>query len=131
MSTSGLGSYRAVKNYGNLADANPHQVVHLMLDTLLTRILEARGHLERGETAAKGEKIGKALAITEGLLLSLDLERGGELAENLQRLYDYSMRTLLKANVENRVEPLDEVAGLVREIKAGWDAIPERIAVGG
>lgn len=123
MSSSGLTSYRAVRNYGDLTDAKPERVVQLMLDTLLARILEARGHLERGEIGAKGEKVGKALGIAEGLLLSLDLERGGEIALNLQRLYDYSMRTLLKASLENRSELFDEVAGLVRELKAGWDGI--------
>jgi flagellar protein FliS len=120
---SGVDSYRNVKAYGNLADASPYQVVQLMLDALLSRIAEAAGHLERGETAAKGEKIGKALGIIEGLLLGLDKERGGDIALNLERLYDYSSRTLLKANLENRVDLLKEVSSLLREIKLGWDGI--------
>ena len=118
-----VDSYRNVKAYGNLADASPHQVVQLMLDALLSRIAEAAGHLERGETAAKGEKIGKALGIIEALLLGLDTERGGDIALNLERLYDYSSRTLLKANLENRVDLLKEVSSLLREIKLGWDGI--------
>jgi len=120
---SGLDSYRNVTAYGNLADASPYQVVQLMLDALLSRIAEATGHLERGETAAKGEKIGKALGIIEGLLLGLDKERGGDIATNLERLYDYASRTLLKANLENRVDLLKEVSSLLREIKLGWDGI--------
>jgi len=123
MSLSGLQSYRNVTAYGNLADANPHQVVQLMLDAVLSRVAEASGHLERGETAAKGEKIGKALGIIEALLLALDKERGGELAQNLERLYDYASRTLLKANLENRLDLLKEVSSLLREIKLGWDGI--------
>jgi len=120
---SGLDSYRSVKAYGNLADATPYQVVQLMLDALLSRIAEATGHLERGETAAKGEKIGKALGIIEALLLGLDKQRGGDIATNLERLYDYASRTLLKANLENRVDLLKEVSSLLREIKLGWDGI--------
>jgi flagellar secretion chaperone FliS len=120
---SGLDSYRNVKAYGNLADASPYQVIQLMLDALLSRVAEATGHLERGETAAKGEKIGKALGIIEGLLLGLDKQRGGEIALNLERLYDYASRTLLKANLENRVDLLKEVSSLLREIKLGWDGI--------
>ena len=89
----------------------------------LSRIAEASGHLERGEIAAKGEKIGKALAIIEALMLGLDKERGGEIAQNLERLYDYMARTLLKANLENRVDLLKEVSSLLREIKLGWDGI--------
>ena len=119
----GLQNYRQVGAYGNLAEASPHQVVQVMLDALLARIAEASGHLERGEIAAKGEKIGKALAIIEALMLGLDKSRGGELANNLERLYDYASRTLLKANLENRPDLLKEVASLLREIKLGWDGI--------
>ena len=93
------------------------------IDLMQSRIAEASGHLERGEIAAKGEKIGKALAIIEGLMLGLDKERGGEIAENLERLYDYASRTLLKAHLENRPDLFKEVASLLREIKVGWDGI--------
>lgn len=120
---SGLDSYRNVNAYGSLADATPYQVIQLMFDALLSRIAEATGHLERGETAAKGEKIVKALGIIEGLLLGLDMQRGGDIALNLERLYDYASRTLLKANLENRVDLLKEVSSLLREIKLGWDGI--------
>ena len=115
--------YRSMSAQGNLAEASPHQVVQVMLDATLSRVAEASGHLERGEVAAKGEKIGKALAIIEALMLGLDKERGGELAQNLERLYDYASRTLLKANLENRSDLLKEVTALLREIKLGWDGI--------
>src|SRR5262245_23230535 len=123
MSFAGSQQYRAVGTHGSLATASPYQVVQVMLDAVLSRIAEASGHLERGEVSAKGEKIGKALAIIEALMLGLDKERGGEIAQNLERLYDYASRTLLKANLENRSDLLKEVISLVREIKLGWDGI--------
>ena len=123
MSLLGSQQYRTVGAYGNLAEASPYQVVQVMLDAVLSRIAEASGHLERGEVSAKGEKIGKALAIIEALMLGLDKERGGELAQNLERLYDYASRTLLKAHQENRSDLLKEVTSLLREIKIGWDGI--------
>jgi len=123
MALLGLQQYRKVGAHGNLAEASPYQVVQVMLDTLLSRIAEASGHLDRGETAAKGEKIGKALAIIEALMLGLDKERGGDVAQNLDRLYDYASRTLLKAHLENRSDLLKEVSSLLREIKLGWDGI--------
>lgn len=123
MSTSGIGSYRTMTAYGGLAEASPYKVVQLMLDAILGRVAEAIGHVERGETAAKGEKISKALSIIEALTLNLDTARGGDVAANLERLYDYMARTLLKANLENRADLLKEVSSLVREIKLGWDGI--------
>lgn len=123
MSTSQLNQYRTVGAHGNLAEATPHQVIRVMLDAVLSRISEASGHLERGEVAAKGEKITKALSIIEALMLGLDKQRGGDLAQNLERLYDYASRTLLKAHLENRSDLLKEVTSLLREIKLGWDGI--------
>jgi flagellar secretion chaperone FliS len=123
MSLFGSQQYRSMSAQGNLAEASPYQVVQVMLDAVLSRVAEASGHLERGEVAAKGEKIGKALQIIEALMLGLDKERGGDLAQNLERLYDYASRTLLKANLENRSDLLKEVTSLLREIKLGWDGI--------
>ena len=45
--------------------------------------------------------------------------------ENLEGLYDYMNRRLLLANVKNDTEALDEVSGLLRELKEAWDAIPD------
>lgn len=123
MSTAGLSSYRNMTACGGLEEASPHQVIRIMLDGALARIAEASGHMQRGETAAKGEKIGKALRIIEALMLSLDTARGGDIAVNLERVYDYASRTLLKANAENDAVLLEEVSGLLREIKLGWDGI--------
>ena len=123
MSLSGLDHYRKMGAYSTLADATPHQVVQVMLDAALSRIAEAQGHLERNEVAAKGEKIGKALSIIEALTLGLDTSKGGEIAVNLERLYDYMSRTLLKAHAENRRDLMVEVTSLLREIRDGWNGI--------
>jgi flagellar protein FliS len=122
-----LSSYRSVASIGSLAEADSHEVITVMLGSVLSRIAQARGCIERGETAGKGEQIGKALGVVEGLMLSLDAERGGEIAGNLERLYDYISRSLLRANLDDDIALLDEVSTLVREIKSGWEAIPVEV----
>jgi flagellar protein FliS len=121
--STGIRTYRSIGAHGRVEGANPHRLVQLMFEALLDRLAIARGHLERGRTAAKGESLSRAIALVESLSASLDLERGGEIAENLRALYDYAMRRLLEANLRNDPAAIDEVAGLVREVKGAWDAI--------
>ncbi|MCB2527206.1 flagellar protein FliS, partial [Listeria monocytogenes] len=74
-------------------DASPHRLIQMLMEGGLTRMAQARGALERGEVALKGERIGKAIASVGGLREGRDFEAGGELAANLDRLYAYmSMR---------------------------------------
>ena len=123
-----LKAYQQLDAYSSLEDARPEQVIQVMLDTCLTRLAQAKGHMERGEIGPKAEQISRALGIVEGLQLSLDPEQGGQLATNLNDLYDYMARTLLQGNLENKPELLDEVAGLLLELKSAWDQITVAVA---
>lgn len=121
--THGTRAYRNIAAHGQVAAADPKQLIALLLAGAIDRITEARGHLERGNVARKGEVLGRALAIIGELNGSLNLEKGGEIAANLRGLYDYAGRRLIEANLHNDSGMLDEIAGLLREIKSGWDAI--------
>jgi len=118
-----MRQYQSVNTQAQAVDASPHQLIQMLMDGGLTRIAQARGAMERQQTAMKGELIGKAIAIIGGLRDGLDLQAGGELAANLNRLYQYMISRLLEANVKNDAASLDEVAGLLRNVKTGWDAI--------
>lgn len=118
-----MRQYQSVNTQAQAVDASPHQLIQMLMAGGLTRIAQARGAMERQQTAMKGELIGKAIAIIGGLRDGLDLQAGGELAANLNRLYQYMISRLLEANVKNDAASLDEVAGLLRNVKTGWDAI--------
>jgi flagellar secretion chaperone FliS len=118
-----LKQYQAVNTHVQAVDASPHRLIQMLMEGGLTRIAQARGAMERQQTAMKGELIGKAIGIIGGLRDGLNLEQGGEVAANLDRLYEYMANRLLEANVQNDMAPLDEVAGLLRNVKSGWDVI--------
>ncbi|TWE09704.1 flagellar protein FliS [Pseudomonas sp. AG1028] len=118
-----MRQYQNVNTQAQAVDASPHRLIQMLMEGGLTRLAQARGAMERGQFAMKGELIGKAIGIIGGLRAGLNLEEGGELAVNLDNLYDYMSRRLLEANLKNSVEPLDEVADLLRNVKSGWDAI--------
>lgn len=119
--------YQQVGVAGQVADASPHRLIALMLDGALARIAGARGAMDNGDVSAKGLLIGRAIGLVEGLRTSLDQERGGELAANLDSLYEYMGRRLLEANLHNDAAALDEVTGLLREIQSAWTALGESV----
>ena len=121
---STLAAYQSVAAHGGVAAADPHRLVVMLMDGALDRIARARGCIENGALQEKNELLASAVAIVDELRVSLDLKAGGPIAANLDDLYDYMCRQLVKANLNNRVETLDEVSHLLGEIRSAWIALP-------
>lgn len=119
-----MSQYKEVHVQSSIMDASPHRLIQMLMEGALEKIALAKGNILRKEIAQKGENIGKAITIVGGLQSSLNTDAGGDLAESLNDLYDYMSRRLVVANIQSDEAILDEVAGLMIEIKAGWDAIP-------
>lgn len=124
----GINQYQSVSIKSNVEDATPYQLIQMLMSGALEKIALAKGHMERNNVAAKGEHISWAISIIGGLQASLNLEQGGELASNLDALYEYMTRRLLEANIQNNPALLDEVSRLMKEIKEGWDGIGPIVA---
>ena len=122
-SRSALKQYQQVNTHAQVSEASPHRLIQMLLAGALDRIAQAQGAMARGQVELKGMLIGKAIDIVGGLREGLNLESGGELAANYDRLYDYMARRLIEANRRNDAKILDEIAGLLREVKTGWDGI--------
>jgi len=120
-----LQYYRKVGVQAGITDATPHRLVQMLLEGAMEKISTAKGLMSHGMLAEKGRMVSWAISIIGGLRASLNLDEGGEIARNLDALYDYMERRLLDANLHNDAAILDEVLNLLREIKQGWDAIPE------
>lgn len=119
-----LKQYHQVGVQAATAGASPHMLIQMLMQGVLDRVASAKGHMLRGEPE-KGVLISKAISILEGLREALDLEAGGEIAVNLDRLYDYCQHRLLQSNLDSDPAILDEVTRLLREIKGAWDVIPD------
>lgn len=121
---------QALKAYGQksleleVESASPHKLILMLFDGAIQAIRQARFQMENGNIGEKGRLISKAIAIVdEGLLLALDRQSGGELAENLAMLYIYCCERLFAANMNNDAGALEEVAKLLGEIKSAWEQI--------
>lgn len=125
--SAAMKQYKTVGVHSGVMDASPHRLVQMMMEGVLEKIALAKGNVNRNEIASKGVNITKAINIVAGLRASLNIELGGEIAVNLDRLYDYMIRQLMKANVKNDESVLDEVSGLMIDIKSSWDAIDGQV----
>lgn len=128
------GVRNALDQYGrnavqaNVESASPHRLIQMLMEGALGKIAAAKGNMVRGEIQAKGDQIGSAISILEGLKNSLDKEKGGDIAQNLEDLYIYMERRLIEAHSNNDTGILDEVSDLLRQIKEAWDAIGDHDA---
>ena len=117
-------AYQRINVETSMHTIDQHQLVSLLYEGVLSSIAAARGALARGDVLTKCNSVSKAVRIIEeGLMTALDRDAGGELAQNLEALYDYSLRRLILANAHNDDGMLAEVAHLFEPIAQGWNQI--------
>lgn len=121
-------AYQRISNETSLEVNDQHKLVALLYEGVLTSIASARGAMARGDVPGKCEAIGRAIRIIEeGLLTALDRDAGGELAENLGHVYEYSLRQLILANSRNEDARLEEVTQLIQPIAESWAQIKDAV----
>jgi flagellar protein FliS len=109
--------------------ASPHQLINMLFEGACARLQKAQGCIAHGDIQGRSEAITATVSIISGLQASLDHERGGDLAENLESLYDYIQRRLFRANSDNDPRALDEVVDLIKTLHDAWSAIRQDVAL--
>ena len=127
-SATALKQYQQTSAHSGVMDASPHRLIQMLLDGALSRILSAKASIKQNNIVKKGEQIGSAISIVEGLKASLDFNQGGDISKNLDALYEYINHTVLQANIKNDATLLDEAGKLLSPVKMGWDAIDPNAA---
>ena len=94
-----------------------------MYDGAIRFITEAKEKSAAGDVAGKGVAISKAQRIIHELTNALDMRRGGEVAANLSQVYMRISRNLINANVNRKMEDLDESLESLRNLRGAWEQI--------
>ena len=116
----------SMQTYNSVAageDLTPYQAVELLLDGALESISTALLAQQENNPSQRGEAVGTTLTIIGLLQSSLDKSLGGELAENLDALYDYMTRRLATVSVDKTPQSLEEVQNIVLQLREGWSQI--------
>jgi len=122
-----ISRYREVGAETGITDVSPHGLILMLLEGAIISTGIAKMHIQNNNIGEKCTAISKDLALfDEGLRASLDKKAGGEIAENLDALYEYLGNRLITANIHNQTEPLDEVVRLLTEIKNAWSEIDSK-----
>ena len=119
-------SYHAVNLDAQASRASPIELVLLLTDGLLDELARARAHIVAKRYEQRANSINKCVEIITGLSSSLDLEQGGEVVNNLARLYEFSTIHLNAAGIKQDPAMIDEVVNIMTTIRKGWAGVKER-----
>jgi flagellar protein FliS len=100
--------------------ASPAKLIELLLQKAVSVIEEAKQLIDEKDFNNANAKIVRAQDIVMELNLSLDIEKGGDIAKNLRALYNYMYRTLVEANVKKDKKMLDDVKTLLEDLLSTW-----------
>ena len=121
-----LSAYSRVDLETTVNSASPIQLVILLYDGAIAALAAAKGQMQQNKFAEKGRLITKAIDIIEGLRAVLDFKKGGEIAGNLNELYEYMKHRLTLSNLKNDPEGPSEVIRLLNELRSSWATLDER-----
>ncbi|MCB1145952.1 MAG: flagellar export chaperone FliS [Leptospiraceae bacterium] len=107
-----------------IGTADPRQLIVMLYDGAIRFLSLAEGYIENYKTFDKANhNILRAQDILSELMVSLDFEKGGEIAQNLFNLYAWMKKELIEANLEKKKEPLTKVITMLADLKETWERL--------
>jgi flagellar protein FliS len=99
------------------------RLIVLLYEGAIKFLKQAQRELAAGNMAGKGEYINKAVAVLNELDSSLNVDDGGEIAQNLRRIYQFVIRHLAEANVQRNPQYIQNVIDCLESLNEGWKTI--------
>lgn len=119
-----------------VTSASPLQLIVMLYDGSLRFMEAGKRAMELGDYYKQNENLSRAQKIVTELTCSLDLQKGGEIAQNLAALYNFVYNQLVEANITDRPDMVDQAIKVMSDLREGWsvladaDKAPKAIAVG-
>ncbi len=110
----------------HVTTTTPGHLVVLLYDGAITFLEQAKEEIQARNYAKKGILISQALDIIAELDGSLNTDKGGEIAQNLHKLYLYCSTRLLQANLKMDIGLVNEVIGILSSFRSAFSEISNK-----
>ena len=117
------GRYSQAYKKAAVSTVDQRKLIIMLYDGAIRFLTQATDKMAKAETYEAHRNLIRGKSIIAELLASLNLEAGGEIARNLQRLYTYMFNELIEANLNNDVKRVASVVELLKELRLGWQGI--------
>lgn len=119
-------SYQNIDLSSRIEGASPHRLVAILFDEALKALDAMVAAADKSDYVQLAARQSRALSVIGGLEASLDMEGGGEIAQNLASIYREGRRLTLKGGKECDSAPLMQVRIMLAEIASAWEEIGAR-----
>ncbi len=108
-----------------IMSASPAKLVAMLYERAIALLRETVEAIEAGDVERRWRANAKATEVVSHLWGTLDRERGGEIAENLNRVYGFMMMRLTMVDVENNAQAAREVIELLEPLRRSWQELAD------
>lgn len=120
-----MSQHKHVQTYANqqVLTSSPAKLVYMLYDRALLSLQEAIDAIERKDVKARWKANKRAMDIVGHMWETLDVDKGGEIADNLAQLFGFIMRRLVYVDLHNDAAPAREAITLLTPLRDSWKAL--------
>ena len=117
---SKYGNYQNAYKKASVNTLDQNKLIIMLYDGAIKNANFAVEHMKSGQIEKVHDCLIKTKNIVTELMATLNMDRGGDIAKNLQSLYSYMFSQLIEANMSKNSEPVIVVIDLLKELRAAW-----------
>jgi len=107
----------------SVVTASPTKLVAMLYEGAIRFLTRAASDIRNGDLVSKGESVSRAVAIIQHLRLTLDTDKGQDMARNLDRLYAYTLSRVLDGSTKLDADAIEEAIKVLAELLPAWEEI--------
>ena len=121
-------AYKKAENIGLAEVTNPHEIVQTLFNELIKSMrLFEKSFIDQKSSEIRSSSFARSLTIIYSLQTSLDFEKGGEISNNLFRIYEYSRQQLIKDLKNGKPDGVINAIHIIKEIADAWNQIADEV----